>query len=115
MWGQAKSSLYIIIIISKYSYNYFIFLVPVLQKDGCTALYVAAQEGNLPAVQLLLDKGADIEAKDKVGQTLYRNIYMNAQIHIYMQVYIHIYVIYIHYIHIYVIYTLYTYIYIHLK
>ena len=35
-----------------------------------TALHWAAYRGHLPALQLLLDRGADIEAKDRVRQTL---------------------------------------------
>ena len=33
-----------------------------------TALYIAAQEGHLPALQLLLDQGAAIEAQNSVSQ-----------------------------------------------
>ena len=36
-------------------------------KGGATALYIASQEGHLPALWLLMDTGAAIEAK--VGQT----------------------------------------------
>ena len=36
-------------------------------KDGATALYIAAEKGHVPVVQLLLDKGAAIEVKNDVG------------------------------------------------
>ena len=36
-------------------------------QGGATALFVAAQEGYLHAVEFLLDNGAAVEAKDKVS------------------------------------------------
>jgi ankyrin repeat protein len=36
-----------------------------------TALIMAAENGNTDVVSVLLDKGADIEAKDKVHTCLY--------------------------------------------
>ena len=35
-------------------------------KDGYTPLHLAAMEGHLESVRLLLDRGADKEAKTKV-------------------------------------------------
>ena len=37
-----------------------------LMQDGCTALMLAAEKGHLSTVQLLVGKGADLEAKDEV-------------------------------------------------
>ena len=42
-----------------------LFLVCVF-KGGATALYIAVVKGHVPVVQLLLDKGAAIEAKISV-------------------------------------------------
>lgn len=39
------------------------------QKDGTTALHVAADGGNIDAVKLLLEKGADRSMKDNSGKT----------------------------------------------
>lgn len=39
----------------------------VAQGDGLTALHVAAQEGNLKIARLLLDAGANVEAKTRIG------------------------------------------------
>jgi ankyrin repeat protein len=36
---------------------------------GCSALHVAARRGNLVVAQALLECGADIEARDKYGDT----------------------------------------------
>ena len=38
-------------------------------KDGRTPLYVACEHGSVPVVKLLLEKGANIEAKRKDGTT----------------------------------------------
>ena len=38
-------------------------------KDGRTPLYVASEHGSVPVVKLLLEKGANIEAKRKDGTT----------------------------------------------
>jgi truncated hemoglobin YjbI len=35
----------------------------------CTALHMAARRGNVPVAQALLDGGADLEARDKLGET----------------------------------------------
>ena len=35
-------------------------------KGGATALYIAAQEGHVPVLQFLLDKGAAIETETNV-------------------------------------------------
>jgi ankyrin repeat protein len=35
----------------------------------CTPLHMAARRGNVETAQLLLDAGADIDAKDKAGDT----------------------------------------------
>ena len=48
-----------------YSLQFFLFI----EQKEWTALYCAAQEGRIPALQLLLDKGAAIEAKATVSQT----------------------------------------------
>jgi len=43
---------------------------------GFTPLHLSAKEGNLPICQLLVSKGADVNAKDKSGQTpLHRAAY----------------------------------------
>ena len=34
---------------------------------GCTALIMAVQNGKVEAMALLLDRGADLEAKDRVS------------------------------------------------
>jgi len=36
------------------------------QKDGSTSLYVAAREGHVEIVRLLLDRGANKEAANRV-------------------------------------------------
>ena len=36
------------------------------EQDGCTALFLAAQNGHLEVLQYLIDKGADIRNADKV-------------------------------------------------
>ena len=36
-------------------------------QEGCTALIVAVCSGKVGAMALLLDRGADLEAKDKVS------------------------------------------------
>ena len=41
--------------------------LPILGQDGDTALYIACQEGHVKVVKLLLDRGADIEAKTNVS------------------------------------------------
>ena len=38
-------------------------------QDGFTGLYQAAQNGHLEVVELLLDKGADVNRTDKVKPT----------------------------------------------
>ena len=38
-------------------------------QDGRTPLHFAASMGDVQVAELLLAKGADIEAKDKVGAT----------------------------------------------
>ena len=41
-------------------------------SDGvkhCTALHMAARRGNLEVAEALLDSGADIEARDSLGET----------------------------------------------
>ena len=38
-------------------------------QDGWTPLHFAADKGHVQVAELLLAKGADIEAKDKVGAT----------------------------------------------
>ena len=43
------------------------FFMYIFLKGGATALYIASQEGHLPALWLLMDTGAAIEAKDEVG------------------------------------------------
>ncbi|MDQ7821436.1 MAG: ankyrin repeat domain-containing protein [Candidatus Eremiobacteraeota bacterium] len=37
--------------------------------EGLTPLHMAAEKGNLPMVEFLVGKGAEIGAKDKKGQT----------------------------------------------
>jgi ankyrin repeat protein len=37
--------------------------------DGLTALHVAAQEGHIPVMVLLMSKGASVDVRDKDGQT----------------------------------------------
>src|SRR5438046_4098632 len=43
--------------------------VEVTDKDGYTALHWAAQSGHEAVVQVLVEKGADVEAPDKYGYT----------------------------------------------
>ena len=40
----------------------------VAQGDGLSALHLAAQEGNLEVVELLLGAGAKVEAKTQIGE-----------------------------------------------
>jgi ankyrin repeat protein len=42
----------------------------VLLKNGWTALIKAAQEGRCDVCSLMLDRGANIEAKDEVGEQI---------------------------------------------
>ena len=44
----------------------FFFFLFLLKKDGVTPLYVAAQNKHLEVVQFLLDKGANLNALNKV-------------------------------------------------
>lgn len=39
-------------------------VVKLIDKDGCTPLIIAARDGHIEAVKLLVDTGADIEARD---------------------------------------------------
>ncbi len=43
--------------------------IKVKQKDGWTALMMAAIDGYTDTVKALLDKGADVNAKNNKGQT----------------------------------------------
>ena len=43
----------------------------VLTQDGQTALMLASQKGHLEVVTLLLEKGADIHAKDNVSLSIF--------------------------------------------
>jgi len=45
------------------------FNVNAKDKDGYTALLIAAEKGDLEMAQLLVEKGADVNAKDKDGYT----------------------------------------------
>ena len=40
---------------------------PATSQHGATALVLAASEGHIDAVELLLDRGADLEAKHEVS------------------------------------------------
>ena len=40
---------------------------PSTSQDGCTALVEAASGGHTDTVEVLLDRGADLEAKDRVS------------------------------------------------
>jgi ankyrin repeat protein len=42
-----------------------------VDHDGCTALLLAAKEGNLEIVQYLVEAGADVEATDNSGATAF--------------------------------------------
>jgi hypothetical protein len=46
--------------------QYYTFVCVYLCKDGWTPLHLASYGGHIEAVRLLLGKGADIEAQDKV-------------------------------------------------
>ena len=41
-----------------------------MYQDGNTPLIWAAREGHLPVVEYLLEKGADMEAKDHVSDVI---------------------------------------------
>ena len=58
-----------------------------------TALHCAATGGHLPALQLLLHRGADIEVKDNVRQTnpYGRDRYIHI-VHVYVCIYVCMYV-----------------------
>lgn len=45
------------------------FNVNAKDKDGYTALLIAAEKGDLEMAKLLVEKGADVNAKDKDGYT----------------------------------------------
>jgi len=47
----------------------FLFLVALSLKRGYTPLIFAAEMGDLDIVRFLLDKGANINATDKAGNT----------------------------------------------
>ncbi len=40
-----------------------------VDNNGDTALHLAAMKGNIPIIEFLLKKGANINAKDKFGAT----------------------------------------------
>ena len=42
---------------------------PLNRTSGVTALMICASHGSLACMQLILDAGADIQAKDRCGQT----------------------------------------------
>ena len=65
-----------------------------------TALHYAAEKGHLPALQLLLDRGADIEAKNKVSQTNTHILYKHTYTYIHTNIYEHIHTYKYTYIHI---------------
>lgn len=44
-----------------------IYVLIVLSKDGCTALYIACLHGHESIVRLLAERGSNIEAKDRVN------------------------------------------------
>jgi ankyrin repeat protein len=47
----------------------FALPIDILSKHGQTALLIASLRGNLPLMKFLLDRGANIEAKDNRGNT----------------------------------------------
>jgi hypothetical protein len=54
-------------VISIYCFEiYNATVAPILQIDGCTALTLAAMNGKAACVRLLIDAGADKEAKNGV-------------------------------------------------
>jgi len=53
----------------------FVWCVFVHIKNGCTALMKASQEGRTAIVRVLLKAGADKDAKDKVRESIYINIF----------------------------------------
>ncbi len=51
-------------------------------NDGCTALYIAAQEGNAETVELLIKHKADVDVTQKDGSTalnigIYNGMFIN--------------------------------------
>ena len=57
-----------------YSHLYSLLLL----QDGCTALHLAAHNGQTAAVSLLLKKKADIEAKTNVSKPTYHDIKLHS-------------------------------------
>ena len=45
-----------------------------MSQDGCTALYLAAQQGHEDVVELLLEAKADLELKMKVTIIYYKKL-----------------------------------------
>jgi hypothetical protein len=61
---------YLFLTISIYSHSPFFILLPVslsCQQKGSTAMITAAEEGVEDVVELLLERGANIEASDNVS------------------------------------------------
>ena len=61
-WPSSAAQ-YRAVVPSWYQYDYWIIMINIVSQS--TALYYAANKGHLEVVSLLLDRGANIEAKEK--------------------------------------------------
>ena len=61
-----------------------VFLSLSFCKGGATSLNIAAQEGHVPVLQFLLDKGAAIETKNTVRKTEKRDVDLPYPVHPYL-------------------------------
>ena len=56
----------------------------ILNYLGRTSLHYASENGHQPVVELLLDRGADIDQKDKYGEFI---LFIHLCIHMYQSIY----------------------------
>ena len=62
----AKKVLFLFVFFFFFFFQFLIFRFFIHVKNGATPLYVAAQEGHEQIVEILLEKGANVDLPDKV-------------------------------------------------